>query len=102
MYLHATTSQSSPTTSIFGFSVSHTTRQPREGETDGVGASRHSLAHAHDVPEYHFTNKEDMQKGIDAGDFLEHAQFSSNMYGTSKRAVQVTWPPRIYLLLTVK
>uniref|UniRef100_A0A8B9R1T0 Guanylate kinase 1 n=1 Tax=Anas platyrhynchos TaxID=8839 RepID=A0A8B9R1T0_ANAPL len=45
---------------IFGFSVSHTTRQPRPGEVNGK--------------DYHF--------------FLEHAEFSGNMYGTSKAAVQ--------------
>lgn len=36
----------------FGFSVSHTTRNPREGEVDGV--------------HYHFVSKEDMQRDIDA------------------------------------
>ncbi|EMP39795.1 Guanylate kinase [Chelonia mydas] len=29
-----------------------------------------------------------MQKEIDAGEFIEHAEFSGNMYGTSKAAVQ--------------
>ncbi|XP_026472926.1 guanylate kinase isoform X2 [Ctenocephalides felis] len=58
----------------FGFSVSHTTRQPRVGEEDGV--------------HYHFTTKEEMQKAIDAGQFLETACFSGNLYGTSKRAVE--------------
>lgn len=52
----------------FGFSVSHTTRQPRVGEEDGV--------------HYHFTTKEEMQKAIDAGQFLETACFSGNLYGT--------------------
>lgn len=58
----------------FGFSVSHTTRAPRPGEEDG----KH----------YHFTNKEEMQKQINEGEFLENATFSGNLYGTSKRAVQ--------------
>jgi guanylate kinase len=44
----------------FGFSVSHTTRQPREGEEDG----KH----------YHFTTVEDIKKEIDAGKFVEYAE----------------------------
>lgn len=58
----------------FGFSVSHTTRAPREGEVDGVN--------------YFFTDRESMQKAIEDGEFIEHAVFSGNMYGTSKTAVQ--------------
>ncbi|XP_068790180.1 guanylate kinase isoform X1 [Struthio camelus] len=59
---------------VFGFSVSHTTRKPRPGEVNGK--------------DYHFVSREDMQKEIDAGEFIEHAEFSGNMYGTSKGAVQ--------------
>ncbi|XP_011556112.2 guanylate kinase isoform X2 [Plutella xylostella] len=58
----------------FGFSVSHTTRQPRPGEKHGV--------------HYHYTSKEEMQAAIQRGEFLETATFSGNMYGTSKRAVE--------------
>ncbi|XP_077123906.1 guanylate kinase isoform X3 [Ranitomeya variabilis] len=59
---------------VFGFSVSHTTRGPRPGEANGK--------------DYHFVTREEMQRGIDNGDFIEHAVFSGNMYGTSKVAVQ--------------
>lgn len=59
---------------LFGFSVSHTTRGPREGEVDGVA--------------YHFKPKEQVQEEIDAGKFLEHANVHGNIYGTSKRAVE--------------
>ncbi|MEE6467480.1 hypothetical protein FKM82_007265 [Ascaphus truei] len=59
---------------VFGFSVSHTTRQPRPGESNGK--------------DYHFVTREAMQKGIQDGEFIEHAVFSGNMYGTSKAAVQ--------------
>ncbi|EOA98236.1 Guanylate kinase, partial [Anas platyrhynchos] len=38
--------------------------------------------------DYHFVTREEMKKEIDAGEFLEHAEFSGNMYGTSKAAVQ--------------
>jgi guanylate kinase len=57
----------------FGFSVSHTTRAPRPGETDGV--------------EYHFVTRDTMEQLVREGGFLEHAVFSGNMYGTSCAAV---------------
>uniref|UniRef100_F7GHY0 Guanylate kinase n=1 Tax=Macaca mulatta TaxID=9544 RepID=F7GHY0_MACMU len=59
---------------IFGFSVSHTTRNPRPGEENGK--------------DYYFVTREVMQRDIAAGDFIEHAEFSGNLYGTSKAAVQ--------------
>lgn len=59
---------------VFGFSVSHTTRGPRPGEVDGIA--------------YHFTSRDVMDAGIAAGDFVEHAEFSGNLYGTSKKAIQ--------------
>ena len=58
----------------FALSVSHTTRQPREGEKDGVN--------------YFFTDRETMTAAIENGDFIETAEFSGNMYGTSKAAVE--------------
>ena len=56
------------------FSISHTTRQPRQGETDGV--------------EYHFVDRPSFEEMIDAGDFLEYAEVHGNYYGTSRAAVQ--------------
>ncbi|ODV78623.1 guanylate kinase [Suhomyces tanzawaensis NRRL Y-17324] len=58
----------------FGFSVSNTTRQPREGEVDGK--------------DYHFTTVENFQKAIEEKKFIEWAQFSGNYYGTSIKAVK--------------
>ncbi|PRP87718.1 hypothetical protein PROFUN_02418 [Planoprotostelium fungivorum] len=58
----------------FGFSVSHTTRKPRPGEREGI--------------EYHFTTVDVIQKEIEAGQFVEHANVHGNYYGTSKAAVQ--------------
>ena len=55
------------------FSISATTRAPRAGEADGV--------------HYHFLTRERFQEWIDAGDFLEHAQFVGNFYGTPRRYV---------------
>jgi len=58
----------------FGFSVSHTTRQPRPGEQDGK--------------DYHYVTREKMDALVKEGSFIENATFSGNMYGTSKDAVQ--------------
>lgn len=58
----------------FGFSVSHTSRNPRDGEKDGI--------------DYHFSSKEVMQSEVDQGLFIESATFGGNMYGTSKKAVR--------------
>ena len=52
----------------FGFSVSHTTRQPREGEVDGV--------------HYNFASVDQMKKEIDEGKFIEYAEVHGNYYGT--------------------
>ncbi|XP_043546708.1 guanylate kinase-like isoform X5 [Chiloscyllium plagiosum] len=38
--------------------------------------------------DYYFVSREEMLHGIDAGEFIENAEFSGNIYGTSKKAVQ--------------
>jgi len=58
----------------YGFSISHTTRQPRSGETNGV--------------QYHFVSRDKMEKEIAEGKFIETAEYSGNLYGTSIEAVQ--------------
>jgi len=59
----------------FGFSVSHTTRSPRPGEVDGK--------------DYHFVSRDDFLDLLKSdGFFIEHAEFSRNLYGTSRRAVE--------------
>ncbi|KAF3905739.1 hypothetical protein AA313_de0202283 [Arthrobotrys entomopaga] len=58
----------------FGLSVSHTSRNPRDGEVQGK--------------EYWFTDKEEFQKLIKDGKFIETAEFSENLYGTSIQAVK--------------
>ncbi|GKV32605.1 hypothetical protein SLEP1_g41199 [Rubroshorea leprosula] len=60
--------------SMFGFSVSHTTRAPRGMEKDGV--------------HYHFTERSVMEKEIRDGKFLEFAEVHGNLYGTSIEAVE--------------
>ncbi|KAL4353367.1 hypothetical protein GQ457_06G024970 [Hibiscus cannabinus] len=60
--------------SMFGFSVSHTTRAPRGTEKNGV--------------HYHFTERSVMEKDIKDGKFLEFASVHGNLYGTSIEAVE--------------
>ena len=55
------------------FSVSHTTRAPRRGEVDGV--------------DYHFTDRATFESMVARGEFLEHAQYVGNLYGTSRAEV---------------
>jgi guanylate kinase len=57
----------------YALAVSHTTRQPRRGEINGV--------------HYHFVTPDAMKKGIASELFVEHAQVHANMYGTSLEAV---------------
>ncbi|KAH8345999.1 hypothetical protein KR067_012916 [Drosophila pandora] len=58
----------------FGFSISHTTRKPREGEEHGV--------------HYYFVERPDMEAAIAGDEFIETAEFTGNLYGTSKAAVR--------------
>lgn len=54
-------------------SVSMTTRNPRNGETEGVS--------------YYFVSKEEFLRKIEAGGLLEHAEVYGNYYGTPKQPV---------------
>jgi len=62
-------SASSEAIGSYYFSISTTTREPREGEIDGV--------------DYHFVSKEQFEEDIKAGHFLEYATVHNNYYGTS-------------------
>ncbi len=55
-------------------SVSHTTRAPRVGEREGV--------------EYHFTDHDAFRAGIEAGGYVEWAEYVGNLYGTSRRTIE--------------
>lgn len=57
----------------FEFSVSTTTRDPRPGEVNGI--------------HYYFVKREDFEKELKMGDFLEHNEVHGNFYGTSKSEV---------------
>ena len=56
------------------FSVSMTTRLPREGEADGK--------------DYFFVSKETFKKAIEDDKFLEHARYVENYYGTPRDYVE--------------
>ncbi|KAK7889485.1 hypothetical protein WMY93_025045 [Mugilogobius chulae] len=51
--------------------------------------------------DYHYTTREAMQQGIDNGDFIENAEFSGNMYGTSKAAVEDVLAKNVICILDV-
>jgi len=55
------------------FSVSATTRAPRTGEVDGV--------------DYFFIDRPKFDEMVAQGEFLEHAEYVGNCYGTPKAAV---------------
>jgi len=48
--------------------VSATTRRPRDGEVNGV--------------DYHFLSESDFDRRAAAGEFVEHAEYAGNRYGT--------------------
>ena len=52
------------------FSVSHTTREPRPAEVDGV--------------DYHFIDREAFEAMAARGEFLEWAEYAGHLYGTSR------------------
>jgi guanylate kinase len=57
------------------FSVSWTTRLPRGSEQDGR--------------EYHFTTREEFERMMAAGEFLEHAEvFGKDLYGTARSSLE--------------
>jgi len=55
-------------------SVSATTRPPRAGERDGV--------------DYHFLTPDEFERHVRQGDFVEHATYSGNRYGTLRSQLE--------------
>jgi len=55
-------------------SVSATTRSPRPGEQDGI--------------DYHFLSQAEFEERVARGEFLEHASYSGNRYGTLRAEVR--------------
>ncbi len=57
-----------------GFSVSATTRRPRENERDGI--------------DYYFFTRKEFHRRREAGEFLEWAEYSGHLYGTLRAEVE--------------
>ena len=55
-------------------SISSTTRPPRGSEREGI--------------EYYFISGDEFKRRVAAGDFLEHAQYGDNRYGTERRNLE--------------
>jgi guanylate kinase len=55
-------------------SVSATTRGPRAGEVDGV--------------DYHFLTREEFDRRVAQGDFVEHADYAGRSYGTLRSELE--------------
>ena len=75
-------------TSDVWLSVSATTRSPRPGEVDGVN--------------YFYISREEFQRRIDSGDFLEWAEFAGNLYGTLREPVKEKLAANIPVLLEIE
>ncbi len=60
----------------FQYSISMTTRKPRDGERDGV--------------DYFFVSKEQFEANIRDGEMLEYAKYVDNYYGTPLKYVNET------------
>lgn len=71
----------------FVWSVSCTTRAPRNGEVDGE--------------DYHFLSIEEFRRRLEAGEFLEHAEVHGNYYGTLKGPVLENLRQGIDVLLDI-
>lgn len=70
------------------YSVSATTRAPREGETDGV--------------HYYFLTKDKFKEMVSKGEMLEYAEYCENMYGTPRLPVEEKLNAGIDVILEIE
>jgi guanylate kinase len=70
-----------------GYSVSCTTRPPRNGERDGQ--------------DYHFLTRSVFEGRRDNGDFAEHAEVHGNLYGTLKSEVKRVFGSGKHLVMDI-
>jgi guanylate kinase len=71
-----------------GFSVSATTRAPRENERDGV--------------DYYFFPREEFLRRTEAGEFLEWAEYAGQLYGTLSAEVDRLLARGLHALLDIE
>ena len=69
------------------FSVSATTRPPRDHEVEGV--------------DYQFLSEQDFQERIEADEFVEWAEVHGHRYGTSRKAVEDALDDGRFLILDI-
>lgn len=70
------------------FSVSYTTRAPRNEDIDGVT--------------YNFVDRAEFERMIQANEFLEYAEYSGNYYGTSLKVIEEKQAAGIDVLLDIE
>lgn len=70
------------------FSVSYTTRAPRNEDIDGVT--------------YNFVDRAEFERMIQANEFLEYAEYSGNYYGTSLKVIEEKQKAGIDVLLDIE
>ena len=71
-----------------GYSVSATTRVPRNGETDGV--------------DYHFLTAAEFDRRVEAGEFVEWAAYGGSKYGTLKVEVERVMDAGMHVVLDIE
>lgn len=68
--------------------VSATTRQPREGEKDGIN--------------YHFMSVQEFEQHLAQDQIVEHTQYCGNYYGTLRREIECRMEAGIPVILVIE
>ncbi|HMO16513.1 MAG TPA: guanylate kinase [Oligoflexia bacterium] len=69
-------------------SISSTTRTPRPYEIEGK--------------EYYFISKDEFDRKVSSGSFIEHAEFAGNFYGTDQKNIDIARKAGSNLLLDIE
>jgi guanylate kinase len=73
--------------SDLGYSVSCTTRQPRQSETNGT--------------DYHFLTRDEFLRRRDAGEFAECAEVHGNLYGTLRSEISRILKSGLHVIMDI-
>lgn len=71
-----------------GYSISATTRPPRKGEANGK--------------DYFFLSREEFDRRVAAGEFVEWAEYSGHRYGTLKEQVRTVLASGLHVVLDIE